>query len=199
MATVFDDILLKGVRAGEIPGKTLEARTWYRNRAKNVSKGRVSEERFRRDMQDRMQGDVGYGDMYMFSYDPKGKNALPYYDRFPLVFPIGPASGGFLGLNMHYLPPTLRARLMDALYDTVTNKKLNRNSRVRASYDILQSAGKFKLFKPTIKHYLNSHVRSRFIYIEPSEWDIALFLPSAQWTKAGAATVYADSRRKIRG
>ena len=181
----------------EIEDHTRDSLEWFKDNLRQIRmtdagrKGLLAEGRKVANMEE--------GKIHMFFYDAKHKEKLPYYDRFPLVFPIGPASGGFLGLNMHYLPPMLRARLMDALYDTVTNKKLNRNSRIRASYDTLQAASKFNLFKPTIKHYLNSHVRSRFIYIEPSEWDIALFLPSAQWTKADAATVYADSRRKIRG
>ena len=32
-AKVFDDILLRGVREGQIPARTQEARDWYRNQA----------------------------------------------------------------------------------------------------------------------------------------------------------------------
>ena len=28
------------------------------------------------------------GRLYMFQYDPKGADTLPYYDMFPLVFPF---------------------------------------------------------------------------------------------------------------
>ena len=45
-----------------------------------------------------------YGRLNMFFYDPKFKSRLPYYDIFPLVLPIEPMKGGFLGLNFHYLP-----------------------------------------------------------------------------------------------
>ena len=45
-----------------------------------------------------------YGVMNLFGYDPKHKATLPYYDRFPLIFPIEPAKGGFYGCNFHYLP-----------------------------------------------------------------------------------------------
>ena len=31
------------------------------------------------------------GNLYMYVYDPKTKEELPYYDRFPLVFQIGRA------------------------------------------------------------------------------------------------------------
>jgi hypothetical protein len=43
------------------------------------------------------------GGLYYFMYDPKGKDDMPYYDRFPLVMPLKREVDGFLGLNFHYL------------------------------------------------------------------------------------------------
>ena len=34
MATVFDDLLLKGVRQGELPARTQQSREWFRNQAR---------------------------------------------------------------------------------------------------------------------------------------------------------------------
>ena len=34
MATLFDEILTKGVRTGQVPARTQAARTWYRDTAK---------------------------------------------------------------------------------------------------------------------------------------------------------------------
>lgn len=201
MAQVFNDILLKGIRAGKVPARTDAARDWYRNQAKNVSKNEVSDTKMIRELKTERGVTTRRaipGAMYAFAYDAKHKATLPYYDKFPLVFPIGPAPGGFLGINMHYLPPMLRAKLMDALYDTVTNKKYDETTRLNISYRTLQSASKFKEFKPTIKHYLNKQVKSRLLYINPSEWDIALFLPMANFEGASKQKVYADSRRIIR-
>jgi hypothetical protein len=100
---------------------------------------------------------------------------------------------------MHYLPPILRAKLMDQLYTVLTNKAFDETTRLSASYKVLNSAAKFKEFQPTIKHYLNAHVRTKPAYINPSEWDIALFLPTQQFVGATATQVYADSRRIVRG
>jgi hypothetical protein len=49
-----------------------------------------------------------------------------------------------------------------------------------------------------IKHYLNSNVKSRFALVEKPEWEIATFLPTAQFEKARASTVYAESKRMIK-
>ena len=86
------------------------------------------------------------------------KEELPYYDRFPLVFPFKRGftrqraieSGSFLGLNLHYLHPRLRARLMDALYTISLDKKFDEDTRIRLSYEILNKARKFRFFNFTV-------------------------------------------------
>jgi hypothetical protein len=197
-AKVFDDILLRGVREGQIPARTQEARDWYRNQAGQMRGVRT--DRVIREMgADRYENRFRLGNMYMFGYDPKHKQTLPYYDRFPLVFPINKADGGFLGINFHYLPPVLRAKLMDQLYTITTNKTYNENTRLRASYDLLNGTAKFKEFRPTVKHYLAKQLKTRLTYVAPSEWDIALFLPSPAFVGASKRQVYADSRKIIRG
>jgi hypothetical protein len=194
MATyVFDDLLAKGIRAGQIPARTTAARQWFRTAAKSVS---TSPSKVMKGS-DRFMNKAYPGIMYSFYYDPKTKDTLPYFDRFPLVIPIGPAPGGFLGINLHYLPLPLRAKLMDALYTIVNNQKFDESTRIAASYNILKGSSKFAPFKPCIKHYLTGHVRSRYLKIEPSEWDIALFLPTEQFEKASKTKVWADSRKMI--
>ena len=39
------------------------------------------------------------GKLYFFAYDPKWKDKLSKYDKFPMVFPIELYGDGFLGLN----------------------------------------------------------------------------------------------------
>lgn len=202
-AQIFDQVLAKGIRAGNVPARTAKAREWYRNQAKAMAKSGaksgVTGENVLKQSKSTMTGTPRMGNMYLFEYDAKHKDKLPYWDRFPLIFPINKAKGGFMGINVHYLPPILRARLMDALYGTLTNKKYDETTRLQISYELLNSASKFKEFKPCIKHYLNSQMRSRFAYISPSEWDIALFLPMAKFVGASKQKVYADSRKIIRG
>jgi|TARA_B110000503_G_scaffold3424_1_gene4523 hypothetical protein len=204
VATLFSDILAKGVRRGELPGRSQGSIEWYRKQAKTAAGKEITAETLlstndKGRVKARLSGSAFIGSMYFFEYDPKHKETLPYYDRFPLIFPINKAKGGFIGLNMHYLPPQLRARLMDALYDLATDDKYNERTKLALSYEILASASKFRLFAPCIKQYLNSHVRSRFIKIEASEWDIALFLPVQKFEKQSTSKVWADSRKMIQG
>lgn len=197
MANIFDEIITKGVRAGQIPARTQRAREWYREQAGSFR--RISENKLFKSDRSRQTAKPIPGNMYMYFYEAKHKATLPYYDRFPLVFPYAPAKGGFMGLNLHYLPLDQRAILMNALYDVTSNKRYDESTKLKLNYDILKSAAKFKLFKPCVKHYLDSQVQTQFMYIYPSEWDIALFLPTERFQGARKTTVFKDSRKQILG
>ena len=180
-----------------MPARTSTAREWFRDKAKDA--GKVSEQNILRGDTDRLKSRSTIGKMYFFMYDAKHKDTLPYYDRFPLIFPVDRVQGGFYGINFHYLPLKLRAQLMDALYDVTNNQRYDESTKLKLSYGILKGAEKFSLFKPTFKRYLTSQVRSRFVEVYPSEWDIALFLNSEQFVGASKTKVWADSRKIIRG
>jgi hypothetical protein len=196
-ARLFDDILAKGIRAGQLPAREQTARDWYRDQAKQMS--RVNERSLMRGGGDRLTSRPIIGNMYLFGYDAKHKDTLPYFDKLPLIFPYKKVTGGFMGINLHYLPLNYRATLMDALYDTATNEKYDESTKLRINYRILNGAAKFRYFKPCVKHYLTSQVRSRFFYIYPSEWDTALFMPLERFQGASKTKVFADSRKIIRG
>jgi len=104
-----------------------------------------------------------------------------------------------MGINFHYLPPIMRGQLMDALYTVASNRKFDETTRLKVSYELLQGAAKFRFFQPALKMYLTKQMQSQFVFINPSEWDIALFLPLARFEKATKQKVYADSRRMIQG
>lgn len=190
---VFDDILSKGIRAGQVPARTQDARKWFRDTARKTT---VAPNTQMSGDPGRLRNKVAMGRMYAFFYDPKHKKTLPYYDRFPLIFPVQPAPGGFLGMNLHYLPLPLRAKMMDALYNVTSNERFDQSTRLKLTYNLLQAATK-GIFKPTIKHYLSAHVKSRFLLIEAAEWDIALFLPTERFDGASKTKVWKDSRAMI--
>ena len=141
------------------------------------------------------------GKMLMYMYDAKHKETLPYFDKFPVIFPIQLYGDSFLGINLHYLPPVYRARLFDALFDTLNNQRLDSSTKMKISYDILNKAAKFKYFKPCVKKYLYSQVRSQLIEIPIHEWPTAMFLPMARFTKNGSYVsenkVWDDSVSKL--
>jgi hypothetical protein len=138
------------------------------------------------------------GGLYFFVYDPKGKAELPYYDRFPLVIPLKRTPDGFIGLNLHYLPLRYRINFLKKLLPLAIYNDEDEIKRLRVTYPILDASSKYKEFRPCIKQYLYSHVKSRILSVEHNEWDIATFLPIHQFKKAKPQEVWQDSVNEIR-
>jgi hypothetical protein len=191
MSNLFKELELEAFRSGVTP-RTKESISWFRKKAQQM--GRISENRIMRDEQIKLQKTIGPGSMVMFSYDPKFKNTLPYYDTFPLAIMVDKAPKGFYGLNLHYLPPLLRAKFLNELLEYTNNDKFNTRTRFQLSYELLQKVSGNNYFKPCFKHYLNKHVRSQFAVVKPKEWEIATFLPTANFQKSSKTEVYRKSR-----
>jgi len=182
--TYFDDLLEK------TGGKERSVR-WFRDKIKElgepptrqlVAEGLISQR-------------PSYGQMNFFYYDAKGKNELPYYDRFPLVLPVGvaPQREGFIGLNFHYLSIPMRLKLLNVVAEYATNSEMNEDTRIRLTWNRIK---RNPLVKPTIKRYLASHVQSRFRVITAEEMMAAVLLPVQRFVPSGVEQkVYADSRR----
>ncbi len=194
MSNIFQKLELAAFR-NQITPRTKESRAWFMKKAK-VIKGINREALMKEEPLDRGARRI-IGSMQMFFYDPKSKETLPYYERFPLAIIVKPAKGGFLGMNLHYLPPILRAKFLDALMDNVTSKK-SPDAKFKLTTRLLASASDLEYYKPCIKHYLNEHVRSNFAEVKAPEWEIATFLPTALFEKADQRKVYNDSRRMLR-
>ena len=96
---------------------------WYADNAKRLK--RIKPRHLMRGSN--LSSSISIGGMYLFSYNPKTKAKLPYYDRFPLAIPIEPYSNGFLGLNLHYLKPQYRVVILKALTNVTSTQKLNAN------------------------------------------------------------------------
>jgi hypothetical protein len=136
------------------------------------------------------------GGLYMFKYDPKHKDKLPYYDTLPLVLPFADAPGGFLGINLHYLPYGLRFKLMGALLELVTDIE-DPQSRAQVSWSILNGSSKYPGVSACVKHYLTAQVKSQFLDIPNDQWLAAAMMPIEQFSGASKEQVYKNSRRMM--
>lgn len=137
------------------------------------------------------------GRMYMYFYDPKTKETLPYYDRFPLIVMVGPAPGGFYGINLHYLAPPLRAKMLDGLLSITNNNRFDESTKIKLSYNLLKSIRTLRWFEPCFKRYLLTNVKRQMVMVEASEWETAVFLPTEDFAKANKRKVWRDSKRMI--
>lgn len=189
----FDVLINRMLRSGVKPN-TNAAREWFR---KKIRETRVNRQKLLSDS-NRSSSTPTIGHMYCYSYNPKHAKTLPYYDEFPLIFVVERFSGGFLGINLHYVPPRTRIILMEALTDIANNKKYDETTRLMLSYRALKQLSKFNVVKPCIKKYLFSQVRSKFVKIDANEWDLAIFLPVQKFKKAAPSTVWSQSALKSR-
>ena len=183
MAYLLDRINQSLMKQGLTP-RTNQARSWLQSKITELNPTRQALLKDRT----RLRDSTIIGKMYFYSYSPKTKASLPYYDRFPLVLPIEQYNDGFLGLNLHYIHPKQRMILLDKLSSFATNKNFDKNTK---------SASKIFEAQPCIKRYLFSHVGSRFMEITADEWDIAALLPMESFVGASTSKVYADSEGKF--
>lgn len=192
MAYLLDRINSQLAKSG-YEARTNQARAWLRSKMPEL---KPTPQKLMQD-KERMANSSFIGHMYFFYYDPKTKDTLPYYDRFPLVIPIQKYRDGFLGLNLHYIHPKHRIILLDKLSSFTSNDNFDMKTRFRLSYQTLVSFSMAYEATPCIKRYLANHVESRFLEIFADEWDIAALLPVEQFEKASTSKVWSDSRKKF--
>lgn len=174
--------------------KSKEARQWFLNRVQQLN-GTINRKDLLNDPVLSKRNIPKSGDCYMFVYDAKNKDTLPYYDRFPLVLLVGPAPGGFYGLNLHYLNPLVRAAFLDKLI-SLSGASMSESNRLHLTYSFLKSTKRLKQFGPCFKHYLFDHVDTRFSKVEVPDWRIAIYLPTEHFSGATREKVWADSRER---
>ena len=127
----------------------------------------------------KLNGIPSKGRLNFFFYDPKYKQVLPLYDRFPLVLPLETIPGGFMGLNFHYIRPVQRVSLLNNLQRFATGG-MKPSTRIDATYDGIKGVS---ITKNMIKKYLYGHVRSSFLRVDFDEAALAVMLPVQQFRK----------------
>lgn len=171
------------------PSIAKKSTSWFQQQALLLSKERINIEQFHRSHGER-RSQILPGNMYMFFYDPKHKETLPHYDRFPLVFPFDTTPDGFIGLNMHYLPYRLRIVLFDALLNFKTNKGFDDKTKLRYSWNAIRNFSRHQLAEKCVKRYILSHVQSTVKLIHPTDWTTTLMLPVESFVGAKKQQVW---------
>jgi hypothetical protein len=174
------------------------SRSWYNQQVLLLSKQGITPQKMMKADAGTMSASVMPGRLYMFFYDPKMKKELPYYDRFPLVFPFSKVEGGFLGLNMHYLPYPLRVQLLHRLMVFANNTRMDQTTRLKYSWQMIDGISRYAAAQPCVKHYLMDHVRSPFKQVVSKDWATAMLMPVERFEKSSKEKVWIDTRRKLR-
>jgi hypothetical protein len=180
----FADLLKK--TAAYLSSKAKEAVDWYKQKILKIGNSSSLKD------PDNVFKKVSYpevGKMFIYYYDPKYQKQLPFWDTYPLVIPIEPITisktdgAGFLGINLHYIPPLQRAALLQSLMDLRNNDKYDNTTKLNISYSLLKAySSRYAGYEECVKRYLLGHIRSSLHEINFNDWDKVVMLPLQKWT-----------------
>lgn len=175
-----------------------KSRSWFDNQVTLLTRQNLTPQKVLAGNPEQLTTTLVPGNLYMYGYDPKLKAELPYYDRFPLVFPFRKTPNGFIGLNMHYLPYNLRIMLLDRLLVFKTNNRMDETTRLKYSWATIDGVSKFDAAIPCVKQYLSGHVKTQFRKVDAEDWATAMLLPVERFVGASKQEVWTESKRKMR-
>lgn len=136
---------------------------------------------------------ISPGSFYIYSYDPKLKATLPFYDTMPLILCTGVTEKGWYGINFHYMPPKIRLLIVKEMY-SVSRMTANDNMKFKLSWQkamqLGNRIGQDKWLKHGIKQYLGNHIKSNLIKVKGDAIEPMIFLPLARFKKASQADVW---------
>lgn len=195
--TLKDKLLKQGPKV--LSGAAMR---WLGDKAKqaisdteNTTIGPLNRAILTKTMPDRRVDKVRPGEMFFFVYDAKTKDKLPWYDKFPLIFPLEFYPGSMLGMNLHYLEPGLRLKLLDTLMTLKNNDKMDETTKLKLSYEAVKDLSKY--VQPTIHRYLYDHVKSKFIKVNADEWSWVVLLPAEKFVNEQANKTKWIAPRKV--
>lgn len=184
----FDEIQENEELKNELVEKSLE---WVNNKFnelkidlelnKNKKINQSQSKKLAENISDNFGSSVNIGHIYHYLYFPKTK--LKYYDRFPLTLVLEKYKDGFLGVNFHYLSLEYRFALMSQLWKNVIPSKenLDEETMIKVRYRTLKTLGGLDFYKPCLKRYLYSQLKSQIYHIPATNWINALLLPSERF------------------
>lgn len=195
--TSFESIVDKAEAKGIYEKNAQASLAWFRRNVKRMF-GATPEKMLTSSSLESVSRTLS-GRMYMYGYDPKLKQSLPYYDTFPLIIMVGPAKGGFYGINLHYLDLRRRAKLFDGLMTRRLKESPDGElDRFLISYRNLSNAGgTVGFFTPCWKHYLTKKIGTNIVNVPSKYWEPALFLPTERFQKKPKQRVWRESKKII--
>ncbi|QIG68020.1 DNA end protector protein during packaging [Rhizobium phage RHph_Y68] len=199
VAETFDDIirqLERGMSASQINARSRDAIKYFqtKNRAKAVDTGRPGIELLTKGQ--RGVSDFIPGTIMTYLYDAKHADTLEFWDRAPLIIFLDvQKNGNILALNLHYLPPNVRAKILALLMKTVTATKLRHDVRMRLTYAMCQQIAAYQPLQFCLKSYIPNRITSKVVRIQPQDWAAAIFFPSDRFVGKSNRYVWAQSRK----
>jgi len=168
---------------------------WFKQKIRGIGKSEFKPSALT-NTQDLLRKRLQIGQLYLYYYDPITKDKLPYYDTFPLVYPYKKVENGFMGYNLHYLPPILRFKVMGTLLN-IQQSGTSEQKKLAYSYGVLNANEVSKYYAPCIRRYLTSQVRSNYVLIPAEDWLSAALLPTERFVGASSAKIWKETMDRL--
>lgn len=133
-----------------------------------------------------------FGRLSFFVYQAEYDAKLPYWDAAPLTLLYAEDMTHLYGINLHYVPPRIRAKILESLKDRLRDAK-DQRAYFDVSYSLLRGLSTVSMIRPCVKTYLKSHLKITPQVLKPDAWHKAILLPTARWQKATSSRVWRDS------
>tara|TARA_Y100001963_G_scaffold160092_1_gene267743 strand:+ start:4295 stop:4879 length:585 start_codon:yes stop_codon:yes gene_type:complete len=174
---------------------TAEYIEWVQDTVREENIGRVDPRKIIRNRKGAKQ--LFRGKMYTFSYMPKGRDDLPYYDRYPLMILEEDRDDSIYGWNLHYLPYDKRDFVLFQLLGLVSNQRFDATTRFRLTYQLIRDLSKYRWMKNCYRRYKRSRLIGKIVLIPADQWFIASRVPFDMFMKKSKSRVWTDTRRKF--
>lgn len=194
-------LLMDSLKASEVNKALMEqrknlAKHWMKRTKDNQTKRAKTRKTILNDRDRHDLGILSIGNMYLYTYDALTKATLPYWDFYPLVLPYAYTKNGFYGLNLHYIPPRLRAQVLDEILRYKASGDL-----MHPTANLIKSLAQHPIVQPAIHQYLYSQIIGMPSKIDIEEWEQVVYLPLAEWRsvsgKPSANKVYRDYSKRL--
>jgi len=191
----FEDLVTLSKENGTFNKRTVQALTWFKNKIKQTFGDKSIDPQMFFEKKNYPNVPIP-GNIVTFRYTPREPAKLPYYDVFPLVLIIKLVPGGFIGLNFHHLHPMDRAGFMGKL-EKYQKTFSNNTIRINIRYETLKRSLQLVYYKPCIRRYYISSIKTMFYTLTPNEWDVALFLPTEKFVRVRKQKIWEQSQKTL--
>ena len=181
---LFDRLTEKARRANISPNGTKESIDWFRRVV--TREGQIP--KIDKITEGMRNARFVPGEMITYGYDPKLKERLDFYDEHPLIIFLERKADGWYGLNLHYLPPVVRAQIFE---------ELRYNERNLAA--VAQRLSRNEQTKVCLKRYKAKQLTTKPKTIPKDVWEIAIALPYDKFIKENKKKVWQLSKSKRNG
>jgi len=151
---------------------------------------------------------------------PKYAKSLPYFDAFPLFFPISVNYGSegpkIMSFNLHYLPPALRMKFLKELEIIVTRDAKSKgfspdDLKYYPRGNVAKVIGRYMnqvylrgggssgaMIRQAYRSYFFSRMSGKLKYIPVTEWEKAGRVILPVFRKQSSSEIYKDIREQYK-